>query len=31
VVLTDVNEYRLELAAKVADVRTVNVAKRRPA
>jgi threonine 3-dehydrogenase len=27
VVLTDVNEYRLELAAKVADVRTVNVAK----
>ncbi len=25
VVLTDVNDYRLELAAKVADVRTVNV------
>ena len=27
VVLTDVNEYRLDLARKVADVRTVNVAK----
>jgi threonine 3-dehydrogenase len=27
VVLTDVNEYRLDLASKVADVRTVNVAK----
>ena len=26
VVLTDVNDYRLELARKVADVRTVNVA-----
>jgi len=27
VVLTDINEYRLDLAQKVADVRTVNVAK----
>ncbi|HEY3812621.1 MAG TPA: L-threonine 3-dehydrogenase [Caulobacteraceae bacterium] len=27
VVLTDVNDYRLDLALKVADVRTVNVAK----
>jgi threonine 3-dehydrogenase len=27
VVLTDINEYRLELARQVADVRTVNVAK----
>jgi threonine 3-dehydrogenase len=27
VVLTDVNDYRLELARKVADVRTVNVAR----
>ncbi len=27
VVITDVNDYRLELAAKVANVRTVNVAK----
>lgn len=27
VVLTDVNDYRLTLAAKLADVRTVNVAK----
>lgn len=27
VVLTDVNDYRLELAKKVADVRTVNVAR----
>ncbi len=27
VVLTDVNDFRLELAAKVADVRPVNVAK----
>ena len=27
VVLTDVNEYRLNLAKKLADVRTVNVAK----
>jgi threonine 3-dehydrogenase len=27
VVLTDVNDYRLDLALKVADVRTVNVAR----
>ncbi|WP_422367113.1 L-threonine 3-dehydrogenase [Pelagibius sp.] len=27
VVLTDVNEYRLSLAAQLSDVRTVNVAK----
>lgn len=27
VVLTDVNDYRLELATKLADVRTVNVAR----
>ncbi len=27
VVITDVNDYRLDLAAKVADVRPVNVAK----
>jgi threonine 3-dehydrogenase len=27
VVLTDVNDYRLELAAKLSDVRTVNVAR----